>query len=347
MPRPLAELRDVSVHFPVRSGLLFPREVGRVRAVDGVSLQVHRGQVLGLVGESGSGKSTTGRALLRLEDVTAGSVWFADADITRWTRTQLAPIRRRMSVVFQDPDASFNPRMRMGDAIAEPLRIHTRLTRAEEKRSVTALLDQVGLSADYAERWPHELSGGQRQRVGIARALATDPELIVLDEPISALDVSIQAQVLNLLQDLQKRRGLAYLFIAHDLGAVAHLCDDVTVLYLGRQVESGPAAPLLDEPHHPYTQALLRSVPLHDPVVAQRVGLQVLSGEIPSPLDPPSGCAFHPRCVRAVPQCQKQAPQLASLVVQGTSRLIACHVAVDQAAGGDATAPAARVAAQS
>ncbi len=320
----LAQLIDVSVHFPVRDGLLLPREVARVRAVERVSLAIHKGEALGLVGESGSGKSTTGRALLRLQDVTTGRVQFAGEDITHWPRQKLQAIRRRMTVVFQDPEASCNPRMRIGDAVAEPLRVHERLTHAELQRRVGALLDQVGLDTSFALRWPHELSGGQRQRVGIARALATDPELIVLDEPISALDVSIQAQVLNLLDDLRKQRGLSYLFIAHDLGAVAHLCDRVAVMYLGRVVEQGQVGDVIDAPLHPYTQALLRSVPLHDPIAARARGLQVLDGEIPSPLAPPSGCAFHPRCRSAIPQCRQSPPELAAL----PTRQVACPIAI-------------------
>ncbi len=327
MPEVLAQLTDVQVHFPVHSGLLLPREVARVRAVDGVSLAIGKGEVLGLVGESGSGKSTLGRALLRLQDVTAGRVHFAGADITHWHRRQLQAVRRRMTVVFQDPEASCNPRMRIGDAVAEPLRVHERLTAAELQHKVLALLEQVGLDASYALRWPHELSGGQRQRVGIARALATDPELVVLDEPISALDVSIQAQVLNLLEDLRRQRGLSYLFIGHDLGAVAHLCDRVAVLYLGRVVEAGSVADVIAAPQHPYTQALLRSVPLHDPVAARARGLQVLDGEIPSPLHPPPGCAFHPRCRRALPACQQNRPELLAF---GT-RQLACPVATQDA----------------
>lgn len=306
----LAQLDRVQVHFPVQAGLFWPREVARVRAVDGVSLQVRKGQVLGLVGESGSGKSTVGRALLRLVRVTAGGVSFGGRDITHAKRRELAAIRRRMTVVFQDPEASFNPRMRMGDAVAEPLRVHARLTSGELRRRVATLLAQVGLDPGYAERWPHELSGGQRQRVGLARALATDPELIVLDEPISALDVSIQAQILNLLADLRQQRGLSYLFIAHDLAAVAHLCDEVAVMYLGRIVEFGPAEAVMSRPQHPYTQALLRSVPLHDPLLARARGLMVLGGEIPSPLAPPPGCTFHPRCARAEAECRQNRPEL-------------------------------------
>ncbi len=315
----LARLTDVSVHFPVHEGVLFPREVARVRAVDGVSLTIHKGEVLGLVGESGSGKSTTGRVLLRLQDVTSGTVAFGGQDITHARRRELQAIRRRMTVVFQDPEASCNPRMRVGDAVAEPLRVHARLTTGELQQKVLALLDQVGLDSSFALRWPHELSGGQRQRVGIARALATDPDLIVLDEPISALDVSIQAQVLNLLDDLRKKRGLSYLFIAHDLGAVAHLCDRVAVMYLGRVVEQGPVEDVIAAPRHPYTQALLRSVPLHDPLAARARGLQVLDGEIPSPLAPPTGCAFHPRCRDAQPSCREGRPELVALGARQTA----------------------------
>jgi oligopeptide transport system ATP-binding protein len=323
MPEVLAELRAASVHFAVREGVLWPREVARVRAVESVSLQVHRGEVLGLVGESGSGKSTTGRALLRLADVTSGSVHFAGQDITHWRRQQLQPVRAKMTVVFQDPAASCNPRMRVADAIAEPLRVHGNLTPGERTRKVAALLDQVGLDPAFAQAWPHELSGGQKQRVGIARALATDPELVVLDEPISALDVSIQAQVLNLLADLRRERGLAYLFIAHDLAAVAQLGDRVAVMYLGRVVEVGDVATVLDDPRHPYTRALLHSVPLHDPVAARQRGLRTLSGEIPSPLAVPEGCAFHPRCPDAQPSCRQHVPELQSFA----GRQVACPIA--------------------
>ncbi len=319
----LAEWRDVRVHFPVRKGLVIAREIGRVRAVDGVSLGVRRGQVLGLVGESGSGKSTTGRALLRLAPITSGSVWFGGQDITHSDRRALLPVRRRMQVVFQDPEASLNPRMRIGDAVAEPLRIHMKLTPAETERKVARLLEQVGLDPQLRARWPHEFSGGQRQRVGIARALATEPELIVLDEPISALDVSIQAQVLNLLADLRQRLGLSYLFIAHDLAAVAHLCDEVAVLYLGRVVEHGPAQQVFAQPAHPYTRALLESVPLADPVLARQQKPAVLQGEIPSPLNPPTGCPFHPRCPFAQDRCVVELPLLRPIAATQA----ACHFA--------------------
>ena len=320
----LAELRNVQVHFPIRRGVLFTRETGRVRAVDGVSLGLRKGQVLGLVGESGSGKSTTGRALLRLAPLTGGSIWFDGQDISTWNRTQLLPVRRRMQVVFQDPEASLNPRMRVGESVAEPLRIHTKKTAAEVDRHVSHLFEQVGLSPELKARFPHEFSGGQRQRIGIARALATDPELLVLDEPISALDVSIQAQVMNLLADLRRDRGLSYLFIAHDLGAVAHLCDDVAVMYLGRVVEHGPAERVFGAPLHPYTRALLASVPLADPVQAKLRGLQVLAGEIPSPLAPPPGCPFHPRCPHAHARCSVEVPLLREVL---PGQRAACHFA--------------------
>ncbi|MSP90923.1 MAG: ATP-binding cassette domain-containing protein [Myxococcales bacterium] len=299
----LAELRDVSVHFPIRRGLL-QREVARVRAVDGVSLSIERGEVLGLVGESGSGKSTAGRALLRLTPPTSGTVWFDGADVTRWSRARLLPMRRRLQVVFQDPDAALDPRMRVGESVAEPLDVHLRLSWPAREAKVAQLFEAVGLDAALRQRWPHEFSGGQRQRVGIARALATDPDLVVLDEPVSALDVSVQAQVLNLLADLRQQRGLAYLFIAHDLGAVAHLADRVAVMYLGRIVEIGPAENVLAAPRHPYTQALLRAVPRTDPVQAKAHGFQVLEGEIPNLRSPPTGCAFHPRCPAATPRCR-------------------------------------------
>jgi oligopeptide/dipeptide ABC transporter ATP-binding protein len=312
---PLAELRDVAVHFPVRRGL-WQRSVGSVRALDGVSLTISRGEVLGLVGESGSGKSTAGRALLRLLTVTRGTVTFDGQDITHAARQDLLPVRRRMSVVFQDPDASLDPRMRVGDTVAEPLVVHKRPTAAEVDRRVASLFEQVGLDPSLRRRYPHEFSGGQRQRVGIARALALDPDLIVLDEPISALDVSIQAQVLNLLADLQRTRGLAYLFIAHDLHAVGHLCDRVAVLYLGRIVELGRAEDVLGAPRHPYTEALLRAVPSLD----VHRGLEVLPGEIPSPLQPPPGCAFHPRCLLADARCGVDEQPLRAV----DGRMLAC-----------------------
>lgn len=324
MAEPIAELRDIHVHFPLRRGLFWRRDVGCVRAVDGVSLRIARGEVLGLVGESGSGKSTIGRALLRLTPLTSGQVCFDGQDISQCKRRALMPVRRRMQVAFQDPDASLNPRLRVGESVAEPLHVHTRLPRAAIDAKVAALFEQVGLDAALRHRHPHEFSGGQRQRIGLARALATDPELLVLDEPISALDVSIQAQMMNLLSDLRRERGLSYLFIAHDLGAVAHLCDTVAVLYCGRVVETGPAATVLDRPRHPYTRALLDSVPLADPTEARLRGLRVLGGEVPSPLQPPTGCTFHPRCRFAGPGCRRSVPPLRRMDSQGK---VACDLA--------------------
>ncbi len=313
MPEILAEIRDLKVHFPVRSRSILRGEAQVVRAVDGVSLRLARGQVLGLVGESGSGKSTIGRALLRLAPITSGQISFGGSDITHLNTKQLLPFRRQMQIVFQDPDASLNPRMRAGDCVAEPLQVHFKLSPKQIEQKVCELFEQMGLAPELRQRYPHEFSGGQRQRIGLARALATDPQLLVLDEPISALDVSIQAQVLNLLSDLRTQRNLTYLFIAHDLAAVAHLSDVVAVLYLGKIVEMGPAEQVLTDPQHPYTQALLASVPLADPVLARQRGLAVLSGEIPSPLNPPTGCAFHPRCARAVDECKGTTPALRSL----------------------------------
>lgn len=324
MPDALAALRDVCVHYPVRSGTLWSRQVGVVRAVDGVSLQLHRGEVLGLVGESGSGKSTLGRALLRLEPVTSGSIWLGGQDVTHWSQRQLLPWRKRMQVVFQDPDASLDPRRTVAAAVAEPLRVHTTLRGAALQERVAALFDQVGLDPRLGSRFPHALSGGQKQRVGIARALATGPELVVLDEPISALDVSIQAQILNLLVDLRAQLGLSWLFIAHDLAAVGHLCDRVAVLYLGRIVEQGPAAQVLGDAAHPYTRGLLAAVPRPDPAWMRKQGLRGPEGELPSPLQPPPGCAFHPRCPLATERCRTEAPQLRSL---DGDRQVACHLA--------------------
>lgn len=323
MSEPLAELRDVQVHYPVRAGGLWSRQVGVVRAVDGVSLQLHRGEVLGLVGESGSGKSTLGRALLRLEPVTSGSIWLGGQDVTQWSQRQLLPWRKRLQVVFQDPDASLDPRRTVAAAVAEPLRVHTSLRGTALQEKVDALFAQVGLDPRLGGRFPHALSGGQKQRVGIARALATGPELVVLDEPISALDVSIQAQILNLLVDLRAELGLSWLFIAHDLAAVGHLCDRVAVLYLGRVVEQGPAQAVLSAAAHPYTQGLLASVPRPDPAWMRQQGLRGPQGELPSPLHPPPGCAFHPRCPLASERCRTEAPQLRRL---DGARQVSCHL---------------------
>ena len=303
----LVEVRDLKKHFPIRGGVL-SRVVASVKAVDGVSFAIRRGEVLGLVGESGSGKTTVGRTLLRLIEPTGGRIFFDGQDITELPREKLRPFRRRMQIIFQDPFSSLNPRMTVGDIIAEPLLIHgIGKTPKERTERVAELLKLVGLSPDHMRRYPHEFSGGQRQRIGIARALAVAPEFIVADEPVSALDVSIQAQVVNLLQDLKEELGLTLLFIAHDLAVVEYISDRVAVMYLGKVMELAPARELYRNPKHPYTEALLSAVPIPDPTVKrERI---VLQGDIPSPINPPSGCVFRTRCRYALPECA-QVPEL-------------------------------------
>jgi oligopeptide/dipeptide ABC transporter ATP-binding protein len=289
----LLDVEGVSKHFPIKEGLL-QRTTGAVRAVDEITFQIRRGETLGLVGESGSGKTTLGRTLLRLIEPTAGRATFDGEDVFAMGTEALRRFRRRAQIVFQDPFGSLNPRMTVGEAIAEVLAVHGLARGREGERRVAELLERVGLSPEHARRYPHEFSGGQRQRVGIARSLAVEPEFLVLDEPVSALDVSVQAQVLNLLKDLQADLGLTYLFIAHDLSVVEHVSDRIAVMYLGRIVELGSAGQVLSEPRHPYTRALLSAVPVAEP----RAGREriVLSGDVPSPARPPEGCAFHPRC---------------------------------------------------
>jgi oligopeptide transport system ATP-binding protein len=310
-------------YFPIKSGILIQREVARVHAVDDVSLQLRAGETLGLVGESGCGKSTLARCIARLYDITSGSVVFEGADISRYTRRQLRPVRRDLQMIFQDPYASLNPRKRIGAIIADPLRIHRAGNRDQIRRRVQELLEVVGLSAEHINRYPHEFSGGQRQRIGVARALALRPKLVIADEPVSALDVSIRAQVINLLDDLQDELGLTYIFIAHDLGVVRHVSDRIAVMYLGKIVEISPAEELYKRPAHPYTEALLSAVPVPDPDISASRQRIVLEGDVPSPISPPSGCRFHPRCRYATSICTTDEPPLTQ---HGSlSHLAACH----------------------
>ncbi len=309
--RPLLELRNLRVHFPVTEGVLRHRRVGEVKDVDGIDLAIRRGETLGLVGESGCGKTTTGRCILRLERPTSGTILYDGVDLETLSRRELMALRRRIQVIFQDPYSSLNPRMKVGDVIAEPIKVHGIEPDAGRRRArVRELLALCGLNPRFAERYPHEMSGGQRQRVGIARALALDPEFIVCDEAVSALDVSIQAQVVNLLEDLRERLHLTYLFIAHDLSVVRHLCQRVAVMYLGRIVELADSDELFDNPLHPYTRALLSAVPVPDPGIETKRSFQPAKGEVPSPINPPSGCAFHPRCTLASEACNRLVPQL-------------------------------------
>ena len=307
----ILEVRDLAKHFPVGGGRLFGGRGGMIRAVDGVSFSIRKGETLGLVGESGCGKTTTGRCILQLERATAGEVIFEGQDLTKLPPGQLRPLRRKIQVIFQDPYSSLNPRMTVGQIIGEPLKVHDLIPDREgRRRRVAELLSDAGLLPALADRYPHELSGGQRQRVGIARTLAMEPSLIICDEPVSALDVSIQAQIVNLLEELQERFGLTYLFVAHDLSVVRHISDRVAVMYLGKIVEVADRQTLYAEPLHPYTQALLSAVPIPDPEVEARREHIVLGGEVPSPLNPPPGCVFHPRCPVAVDRCRVEVPEL-------------------------------------
>ena len=324
---PLLKVQDVRKYFPIKKGILIQREVARVHAVDGVSLEVHAGQTIGLVGESGCGKSTLGRCIVRLYELTGGTINFEGRDISKLSRRELQPMRREMQMVFQDPYASLNPRKRVGTIIAAPLRIHGIGDRGEVRRRVSELLELVGLSPEHINRYPHEFSGGQRQRIGVARALALNPKLIIADEPVSALDVSIQAQVINLLDDLQDDLHLTYVFIAHDLGVVRHVSDRIAVMYLGKLVELSPAEELYTRPIMPYTEALLSAVPIPDPDLSARRERIVLEGDVPSPITPPSGCRFHPRCRYATEICAQEEPPL---VLHGSAgHMAACHHPLD------------------
>jgi len=306
----LIDVKDLKMHFPVTEGMFIHRVVATVKAVNGVSFQIKKGETLGLVGESGCGKTTAGRCILQLEEPTAGEILYGGTDLTKLERKDLIDFRKKIQVIFQDPYSSLNPRMKIGEIIAEPMRVHGIITDEQQRQDrVSELLTVCGLKANFADRYPHEMSGGQRQRVGIARALAMNPEFIICDEAVSALDVSIQAQVINLLEDLRDQFGLTYLFISHDLSVVRHICHRVAVMYLGNMVELADCDELYDNPQHPYTQALLEAVPIPDPDLENGREHKVVKGEIPSPINPPSGCVFHPRCPMAVDGCSQNIPE--------------------------------------
>jgi peptide/nickel transport system ATP-binding protein len=327
---PLVELEELRVWFPIKSGIVLDRHVGDVKAVDGVTLTIRRGETIGLVGESGCGKSTIGRAILRLYEPTAGRISFDGRDITRLSESDLRPLRARMQMIFQDPFASLNPRHSVGRLVGEPMKVHEHLNKSERALRVRELLDVVGLPRDAINRYPHEFSGGQRQRIGLARALALNPEFVVCDEPVSALDVSIQAQIVNLLEELQDEFGLTYLFIAHDLAVVRHISDRIAVMYLGKVVEVAPAEDLYENPLHPYTIALLSSIPIPDPEVERTRETIRIYGDLPSPANPPAACRFHTRCpfVQET-RCRDDEPLLREL----EGHQVACHWAEDIKSG--------------
>jgi peptide/nickel transport system ATP-binding protein len=324
----LVRVNNLVKHFPVKAGGLISRTVGYVQAVDGVSLTIGRGQTLGLVGETGCGKSTLARCIAGLIPATSGTVTFDGKDITNLSRRAMRPFRREIQMIFQDPYGSLNPRRRVGSIIGDPFVIHRTATGAERKKAVQELMERVGLNPEHYNRFPAEFSGGQRQRIGVARALALRPKLIICDEPVSALDVSIQAQVLNLLSDLQDDFGLSYLFIAHDLSVVRHVSDAVVVMYLGRAAEQGPRDTVYDTPRHPYSAALLSAAPAADPESAAARQRIILTGDVPSPINPPGGCRFHPRCPKAQELCSEQEPPLEGKAGDPAGHLTACHFPV-------------------
>lgn len=319
----LLDVRNLKMYFPLTRGIILQRRVGWVKAVDDISFHIYRGETLGLVGESGCGKSTTGRAILQLYKPTAGQVLFNGVDLTKLPPGEMRKMRRHMQMIFQDPYASLNPRMTVGSIIAEPMQIHKLVPKEQRNQRVQELLEVVGLNPYFANRYPHEFSGGQRQRIGIARALAANPEFIVADEPVSALDVSIQAQIINLLEELQEKFHLTYLFIAHDLSVVRHISDRVAVMYLGKIVELADRNALYDDPLHPYTKALLSAVPIPDPKIEKKRERIILTGDVPSPINPPAGCRFHTRCPYAMDVCAKVEPRF---VDQGGGHYVACHL---------------------
>jgi len=319
----LLRIEDLVMHFPIKRGV-FQRTVGYVHAVDGISFEIKKGETMGLVGESGCGKSTTGRAILQLYKPTSGHVYFGETDLTQTKGEELRRMRRQMQMIFQDPYASLNPRMTVEEIVGEPLLVHQVASRSEIKARVKDLLHLVNLNPSFADRYPHEFSGGQRQRIGIARAVALQPDLIVCDEPISALDVSIQAQVVNLLEDLQKQFNLTYLFIAHDLSMVRHISSRVAVMYLGIMVELADRDELYDHPYHPYTKALLSAVPIPDPFVEEKRQRVILTGDVPSPVNPPSGCRFRTRCPIAQGACAESQPEWREIL---PGHFVACHFA--------------------
>jgi len=319
----LLEVKNLKKYFKI-SGGFFGKAPKHVKAVDDVSFKIYQGETLGLVGESGCGKSTTGRTIIRLYDVTEGEIIFDGAEISKMSESELKPFRKRMQMIFQDPYASLNSRMTVGDIIGEPLDIHNLVSNDKERQArIFELLERVGLSRMHASRYPHEFSGGQRQRIGIARALAVNPDFIICDEPISALDVSIQAQVVNMLEDLQKEFGLTYLFIAHDLSMVKYISDRIGVMYLGKMAEIAPSEELYETPMHPYTQALLSAIPIPDPEVTHAKQRVILEGDVPSPINPPSGCRFRTRCIYAMDICKNLIPELKEVT---TNHFVACHL---------------------